>query len=867
MTGDARAFAFTRANIEQTIPARFETVVQHVPDRIALRGDGRSWTYAELNRETNRIAHAIRACTQPAGGRIAYLADQSPAMVIATLAILKAGKTYVAIHPHTPAAAQREILLDVTPDLLLTTRARERDARAIADGICEVLVLETIGDEHPDHDPPRAVTPRDASTLFYTSGSTGRPKGVIKSHRAVLHRVWLSTQYDAIGIEDRQSLLTHCSFSASESDMFGALLQGASVCTFDVASHGFSEFRAWLASERITLLHPPVLFFRRFLATLASEERFPDVRLVALAGDVVLPSDLQRWKQHASRECVVLHRFSITETALLTVSVFDGDRDVNGTIVEAGRPVPDKTLRLIDADGAPVAPGETGELLVQSDYLADGYWKRPDETNAAFTVDPDDSTQRIYRTGDLGQFSPDGTFVFLGRRDDQIKIRGYRVELREIDAALMQLDGVAEAACVALKDAGEPRLRAFVVWKEGHALTPAAMRAQLRASLPEWKVPDEFHAIDALPSTLTGKVDRRALRDLRVGVDIDRCDRNDRSEDDLPGDARTLLAIWSRVLGRAVELDHAFFEDLAGTSLDALELVDEIHRVTGRRLPLSLLLELNTVRKMSGYLDAHPDRERTVIALQSGGSLPPLFCVSGKGGSVIRLRALAERLGSEQPFYGLTFHGFDPHSLPSTLAVLAACYADAIRVQQPEGPYYLAGYSAGGLVAFETARQLARAGHAIAFVGLFDTSATDERASRWKSYRRFGAIFRRKPSAFIVRVAHGLRRRASWTAKWMRTGTWPAVSERDEPTFYDSLNLKASMQPWPGPVTLFLAREGTGAQSATRDAGWKRLCGASLNIVDIDGEHVTILTSEVGELATALARELANARSSRQALR
>ncbi|MEA2490157.1 MAG: hypothetical protein QOH21_1949 [Acidobacteriota bacterium] len=835
--GSGNLAAFTRADIEQTIPARLESVVQHVPDRLALRGGGRSWTYSELNRAANRIAHAIRGRTPAGSGRIAYLVDQSPDMVIVTLAILKGGKTYVAIHPHMPAATQRAILRDVRPDLLVTTAAREGDARGIATGICEVLVLETVGEQHPDHDPPRTTTPRDASTLFYTSGSTGQPKGVVKSHRAVLHRVWLSTQHDAITIDDRQSLLTHCSFSASESDMFGALLQGAAVFTFDIASRGFSEFAAWLDGERITLLHPPVLFFRRFLSTLAPGQRFPDVRIVALAGDVVLPSDLQTWWEHSSPDCVVLHRFSITEAAMLTVARFDRDADLSTSILEAGRPVPDKTLRL-DA--------ETGELFVQSDYLADGYWNRPEETAAAFTPAPDGSGQRVYRTGDLGRFSHDGTFVFLGRRDDQVKIRGYRVELREIDAALMQLDGVSEAACVAWKEDGEQRLQAFLVWKDGRPSPPSAIRARLKELLPEWKVPEEFHAVAALPTTLTGKVDRRSLRS-----DVSAAGS---------GDEPTILAVWSRVLRREVGLDDAFFADLGGSSLDALEIVNEINRITGRRLPLSLLLELNTVRKMSGYLDAHPDRERTAIALQAGGSLPPLFCVSGKGGSVIRFRALAEALGSDQPFYGLTHHGIAPPSLPSTLAALAACYADAIREQQPEGPYYLAGYSAGGLVAFETARQLARAGHTIAFLGLLDTSATNQRVSRWKYYQKYATIFRRRPAAFLPRLGRAIARRVSHAAGWARTGTWPSVPALEENRFYDSLRLQASLQPWPASATLFLAREGTGAHSARRDAGWESLCGAGLTIVEIDGEHDTILTTDVHGLAHALSQALASAR-------
>jgi amino acid adenylation domain-containing protein len=825
--------AMTRADIEQTIPARFAWIVRQVPERLALRGGGRSWTYAALNAAANRIAHAIRGRI-PGTARVAYLVDQSPEMVVATLAILKAGATYVAIHPRTPTAAQREILLDVAPALLLTTAARDGDARAIADGICEVLLLDTVGEEYPDHDPPSATTARDASTLFYTSGSTGRPKGVVKSHRAVLHRVWLSAQYDRVSADDRQSLLTHCSFSASESDMFGALLQGAAVCTFDIASRGFAEFALWLESERVTLLHPPVLFFRRFLGTLEPEARFPDVRIVALAGDVVLPSDLQTWWKHSSPACVVLHRFSITEAAMLTVARFDRGVELSTSVLEAGRPVPDKALRLVD-----------DELLVQSDYLADGYWNRPEETAAAFSPATDGSGQRVYRTGDLGRFSDDGTFSFLGRRDDQVKIRGFRVELREIDAALMQLDGVREAVCVASREHGEQRLQAFVVWKDGRAASPAEIRARLRELLPEWKVPEAFQTVSELPTTLTGKVDRRSLLDS-IAV-----------QDTVPADPHTLLAVWSRVLKRRVAPDDAFFDDLGGSSLDALEIVNDVSRLTGRRLPPSLLLELNTVRKLSSYLDASPDRERIVIALNRGGSLPPLFCVSGKGGSVIRFRALAEALGSEQPFYGITHHAL--HPLPTTLAVFAAIYADAIRAQQPEGPYYLAGYSAGGLVAFEIARQLARAGHRIAFLGLLDTAAGGERVPRWKSYRKYGSILRRSPAAFLPRLARGLARRASNAARWASTGTWPRLPVREENRFYDGLQLQASLQPWPAAATLFLARQGTGAHSARRDAGWADLCGG-LTIVEIDGEHDSILTADVRGLARALSQALAATR-------
>jgi thioesterase domain-containing protein/acyl carrier protein len=670
--------------------------------------------------------------------------------------------------------------------------------------------------------------------------------------------VWLSAQHDAITVDDRQSLLTHCSFSASESDLFGALLQGAAVCTFDLASRGFAEFHEWLETEGITLLHPPVLFFRRFLSTLESTQRFPSVRVVALAGDVVLPEDVRRWRQHAAPECVVLHRFSITETAMLTVARFDSKSDLSPEVLEAGLPVESKTLRLIDPEGTPVRNGETGELLVESEYLADGYWNRPEETATKFS-ERADGRARIYRTGDLGRFTDDGRFVFAGRADHQLKIRGYRVELREIDTALMQLEAVKEAACIAIEDEGEQRLTAFVVWRDGRSCPVSELRARLRDLLPEWKIPDQFHSVPALPSTLNGKVDRQQLRALithSAPLPTSPTDHDERNS----GSQRAILAIWERVLRTSVRLDDTFFDDLGGSSLDALTIVDEIHRQTTRRVPLSLLMELNTVRKLADYLDAAPDRERLLIAVQRAGTRPPVFCVSGKGGSVVALRGLAERLGSDQPFFGLSYHGFAPEARPSTLAALAACYVDAIREQQPDGPYAIAGFSAGGIIAFEIARQLARAGHAIAFLGMIDTSATPLRKARWKRARRFVAIIRRRPAAFLVRVARSVARRAARVGKILRTGPTPSVPPLPENRYYNSLQLLSAVQPWAHPVTLFLAREGVGATAAFPDAGWSRLCGACLEILPIDGEHTTILHEDVDGLAFAFGDALARAR-------
>ena len=592
---------FTREDIEQTVPERFEQVVCRFPNHIALTGNGRRWTYFDLNRRVNRIAHAIRASTGSEIGCVALLVDQSPEMVIATLAVLKAGKIYLAIHPRLPALAQREIVRDAAPELILTTAALASRAREITAGADATLILDDIDERYSEENPQILTGPQDLSTIFYTSGTTGQPKGVMKSHRAVLHRVWLSAQHDAIVPSDRQSLLTHCSFSASESDMFGALLQGATVCVFDIAAEGLAAFRAWLDEERITLLHPPVLLFRRFLSTLEATDLFPSVRLVALAGDVVLPADLEKWKRHFATSCVVLHRFSLTETALLTVARVDRDAVIDPSIVVAGRPVADKCLALIDEAGRAVAKGQTGEVVVRSRYIAEGYWRQPEATAAAFKPDPEVPGERVYRTGDLGRFLPDGSLVFLGRRDHLVKIRGYRVDTREVESALMQLTGISEAATIVRKEQDESRLWAFVVMKQGFQFDPLALRERLRRYLPEWKIPARFQLVPALPTTLTGKVDRQLL--AKAGASEAGGHARLASEGSGAKPTTTieeeLADIWKATL-RLDDVGHDDnFLDLGGDSISAMMTLNRIERRYGIRLKFAEFFRHGTIRQLA----------------------------------------------------------------------------------------------------------------------------------------------------------------------------------------------------------------------------------------------------------------------------
>ena len=539
--------SFDRAELDESIPARFDKVVRKNAGHVAI-GGARPWTYGDIERRTNQLARAILDRTQPGRGCVAYLVDHSPDMVICALAALKAAKAFLCIHPGMPPKAQHDIVSDAAPDLLLADAAHATAARGLVDDSSRILLLDDIDAGYSADALHVAVDPGDPAAIFYTSGSTGRPKGVVKSHRTVLHRAWLCARYDGVNATDRQSLLTYCSFASSEADVFGALLNGATLELYDAASRGLGDLGAWIDARRITLLHPPVMLFRKYLEMIEGSGRHPSVRLVALAGQTVIGSDIEQWRHRFARSCALRHRFSSTEAGHIAVaSVAPGETLAPGT-VPPPRAVTDKSLLIVDEDGQPVEQGSAGELVVRSAFLADGYWRQESETAKYFRNDPDFSDQRLFYTGDIGRLSGDGSFEFIGRRDDQVKVRGYRVETREIEQALVLLPTVREAAVVTELRQDAHQLAAFVVMEPGALFQAESLRAGLRPILPQWKIPGRIHALETLPLTATGKIDRPLLQQYL------QAHRPAETGDDAPdgnadGLTARLIKIWQGLFG------------------------------------------------------------------------------------------------------------------------------------------------------------------------------------------------------------------------------------------------------------------------------------------------------------------------------
>ncbi len=852
MRNDA-AFTMTRpVSSDTSIAARFRHVAASMPEALALVGAHARFTYGELDRWSDAIAADIVALDPPRESPVAIVMRHHVTVVPALLAVLKAGRFVVALDGAEPEdrigtvldAAGAELCLaeDVVPAAL-----RNR------------TVLRAGVPRSPSSAPPDGP-PHELLQVAFTSGTTGAPKGVAIRQRGIVEGHVLAAMRTGRGLGERVSYTAMPGAARARGEILGSLLNGATLCAFDARGERLDALADLIERERISILTLTPALFRRFMRAVPAGTDLSSVRKLRISGDVVSMTDVDAWRTRFPASTSLECGYSSTESGNVMHAHMTRDTPVPGPLVPMGRPIAGVDAWVIDEEGNEAGDDVVGELVVRSAYVARGYWNAPELTRETFTFDASRPDTTTVRTGDLVKRGADGTYYFVGRADSRVKIHGRRIDPVEVEGALVRYAGVRDVVALAEPGAdGELHLAAWVV--PGVSASGAReVRAALRGNVPDWMIPARVHLLGALPTTPNGKVDRHALA-LRAPVE-ELADDAPLSEDGVSDTERTILAIWSRVLRTRVGLDDDFFDELGGGSLAALEIVTEISRVTGRSVPLSLLLELNTVRKLSSYLDARPDTERTVIALQGEGALPPLFCVCGKGGSVIYFRALSEALGREQPFYGVTHHGIDPRAFPTSMAALAACYAEAIRERQPAGPYYLAGYSAGGYVAYELARQLVAAGEEVAFVGLLDALAGKERAPLWKRYGKYASIFRSDPGPFVARIARALGRRARWAARWLRNGgTRPFNPATELNRSFDLLDLQQSLKPYSGPVTLFLARYGRGTDRVTRDAGWGALCGKGLEIIDVEGEHDTMLSSDVAGLARELSRVLARARA------
>ncbi|MCW5982829.1 MAG: non-ribosomal peptide synthetase [Bryobacteraceae bacterium] len=581
---------FSKREIEQSIASRFERQANEFGGRLAVKTRGDELTYRELNAFSNRVAQTLLEACGPAPQAVALLFEQGATLIASVLGTLKAGKRYVALDPTYPRAAISRMLAHSEAGAILADGANDALARELAEERPAIRVEPSCQDAAAQN-PALDVEPDAPAYLFYTSGSTGQPKGVIDSHRNVLHNILRYTNTLGIGAGDRLTLLQSCSFSGSVSSLFAALLNGAASYPLDPRLETPAGLARWVNENRLTMWHSTPALFRHLCD---SGEEFPSLRVVRLEGDKASRADVERFRRHCSRECLLVNGLGTTETGIVRQYFIGRETPVEDGAPPIGYAVEDMDVTVLDDDGRELEPGAAGEIAVTSRYLALGYWKQPELTAERFQVcEAGPPGLRRYRTGDLGRMRPDGCLGYLGRKDFRAKIAGYSVEAADIEAALCAQPEIGQAVVAAREDGAPARLVAYLVASGRERPAVERLRERLARQLPAYMVPSSFVFLDTLPLDRNGKVDRRNLpvpERQRPAFDT-------RYETPSTDVERRLAAAWTEALGiDGIGIDDDFFA-LGGQSLDVMRVASEIG------LPVSAFFETPTIRGLAARMD------------------------------------------------------------------------------------------------------------------------------------------------------------------------------------------------------------------------------------------------------------------------
>ena len=590
----AKFVEFSREEIEQSIPDRFEKIVKTDPERLAIKSKNHALTYNELNRAANRIAQTILSRRGRKNEAVALLMEHDAPVIAAILGALKAGKFYVPLDPSLPYLRMKYILEDLQATFMVTNSKYLPLAKSLAGTALDLVNIDEL-DSVADGNPCIRIRPESLSWVIYTSGSTGQPKGVMQNHRNVLHFMMNYTNALHICAGDRLTLLYSFSVNGGAHDIFAALLNGATLYPLDLKEDGFSHLEGWLNEEKITIYHSVPTVFRQFAEGLTGQSGFPDIRIVRLGGEPVYKRELDIYKEHFSKDCILVNRLGSSETGSLRLYFIDKETQVSGNLVPVGYAVPDNEVLLVDDAGNQIA-GDEAEIAVKTRYISPGYWGKPDLTEAVFLPTPAGGEERIYRTGDIGRMLPDGCLLHLGRKDFFVKVRGYRIEIDEIEMALRECPGIKEAVVVARSNnSGHEQLVAYFVPRVQPGPKVNELRRFLNAKLPNYMIPHAFVALDAIPLTDTRKVDRKALPDPGTS----RPELTTAYVAPTTPIEKALTKIWAEVLSLDRVGIHDNFFDLGGHSLSATRIVSRVIAVFALQLPIRALFDSPTVAAMA----------------------------------------------------------------------------------------------------------------------------------------------------------------------------------------------------------------------------------------------------------------------------
>ena len=713
----------------------FEEQVLLTPDQLAIiDGDSRI-TYQELNDKVNRLANYILSNGFQPGQNIGICVNRSIRQVVAILAILKAGGVYVPLDPDYPKARLKFMIRNSEATLLISEQELFylfSDFDGITVDIDNLDVeLKAMSRENPGI----KISGEDPFYIIYTSGSTGTPKGVVGLHKGALNRFnWMWRLYP-FEPDEVCCLKTRISFVDSVWEIFGPLLRGIKIVIIsDQCTKDPELFVHELSSHKVTrLVLVPSLLQSMLSHVLDLDSQLSHLKLCITSGEYFSDELYLSFKERLPG-CRILNLYGSSEVSA-DVTSFDSGLGDTARAVSIGKPIDNTKVHILDRYMNPVPIGVVGEIYIEGDGLAQGYYKQPKMNEDRFIENGLNRNAKLFKTGDLARFRQDGDILFVGRVDSQIKIRGQRFELGEIENVLDRLEAI-RASVVIVTGSSNPQLIAFLILQNpetGKFLTEL-IREHVRTFLPSFMVPSKYTVINEFPHTPSGKIDRVALRDMKIK---DPSSRSKIPDEHLSITERRLVEIWKTVLdSNSVSSTENFF-DIGGHSLLAVELMAKINKKFDRKLPVVTLVEAPTIRRLSQRLEQDKSKTKnSVVQIKEGNKdLTPIFLVHDVEGEAILYRELAYSIKDDRSVYALQPHGNEEYPiLHVTIEDMAAHYLNEIRRIQPTGPYLLGGLCAGGVVAFEMACQLQESDQEVQWVFLLDAlePSVSLLTARWK---------------------------------------------------------------------------------------------------------------------------------------
>ncbi|MEZ5750785.1 MAG: amino acid adenylation domain-containing protein [Paracoccaceae bacterium] len=839
------------------LATRIEAAAAASPDAPALTMmDGATLSYRALDTHANGLAHRLVAEGAGPGTIVAIGLERSIDYVIAMLAILKSGAAFLPVDPTYPDGVREHMLTDSGAILLID----RPEARHPAD-----LPL-ILPEADPAAQPPQRALPDPdrLAYVIYTSGSTGKPKGVRVPMRAITAHTSAIIAEFGLTPQDRVLQFASLSFDVSIEEVIPTLVSGAHLILRNAQiAESTAAFKDAVAHHRFTVMNLPTAFWHVLVDDMGQTGYVPPdcVRLVIVGGERVSAQALAAWQSmvHGVRW---LNGYGPTETTITCTLAEPGPQDPNAEI-PIGRPTAHARAYILAADGSLMPRGLPGDLWIGGPAVTDGYINRPEETAKAFRPDPFAAGGRMYNSGDRAFWREDGTLGFLGRNDRQVKVRGFRIDLRHIERALERVAGVGRALA-AVVDQGTPtaRLAAWVAPAEGMDLPPLdQINAQIAHDLAAFMRPVVV-PVDGFPRTAGGKIDMRALpqpaAQVALGGSLDDCDPL----------TRDIAAMMAKTLGLESIGPDDSFHDLGGHSLLAVQLLGRIEAATGTRLGIADLHRAPTPRGLAEALgqDVSADaRPRYIIPIQPQGNRAPLFGVHVLGRNESFYRPLAAELGNDQPVLGLSV-GLLGHDTPIGVEATAHAYFDDIQKHHPDGPINLAAVSLASYITFELARQLREAGREVRMVALFDAAGPDGRATL-SGARRILTHLRLLAATgpgYMLRILHNKQAQIRHKIAKLRlkiesrngggaqsVETFVAANEA-------AVNAYVA-RPLDVPLTIIRAVESPFDSARTTECGlgWASVAAAGFTVIDNPGDHLSILQPpHVGQLAQSLSKAM-----------